>query len=357
MIQTKTRLSRMTIIICAVTILFACISISVDNSMQKVAEDVYDHPYTSSNSARGMRSRLLDMKQFVDIFLSYDFENTENTRALFQTRYDMQAEAIQTLYEHYSGPIEDVDKLQAAMNELIARQDSAIDFVEGHSQAEILSYLEDNVYPEYDWVDDCLTTIIDFADSKVYELTESSKQTAIISTMASLLLSAGIICLSVYSNRKEQKNIKELMIREHELQDAVALAQKASSAKRDFLSCMSHEIRTPLNVIIGMTTIAGAHLEDPARVEDCLAKVSFSSRHLLSIINDVLDMSKIEAGKLYVNHEPFQLQQLMESLVSTVYSQASGQGLQFDCDTKGATSETCIGDYMRVNQILLNLII
>lgn len=352
----KTKLSKMTIIICVVTILFACISISVDNSMQRTAEDAYSHPYTSSNSARGMRSRLLDMKQFVDIFLSYNFENAEDTRALFQARYDMQAEAIKAIYESYSGPREDVDKLQAAMDELIAQQDKAVDFAVDHNQTEILNYLEDNVYPKYDLVSACLTPIIDFADSKIYELTKRSRQTATLSTTASLLLSTGIIFLSIYSSRMEQKNIKVLITREQELQDALILAQKASSVKKDFLSCMSHEIRTPLNVIIGMTTIAGAHLEDPVRVEDCLSKITFSSRHLLSIINDVLDMSKIEEGKFSVSHEPFQLHQLMESLISTVYSQVSGQGMQFECDTKGVTTETYIGDYMRVNQILLNLL-
>ena len=71
-----------------------------------------------------------------------------------------------------------------------------------------------------------------------------------------------------------------------------------------------------------MTTIAGAHLDDRGRIEDCLAKITFSSRHLLSLINDVLDMSKIDAGKLTVNHEPFQIQQLTESVVSVIYSQA-----------------------------------
>lgn len=81
---------------------------------------------------------------------------------------------------------------------------------------------------------------------------------------------------------------------------------------------MSHEIRTPLSIIIGMTKIAATHLDDSNRIEDCLSKITFSSRHLMTIINDVLDMSKIEEGKLSVNHEPFQLQQLLEPLVATI---------------------------------------
>ncbi|MFR8053750.1 MAG: sensor histidine kinase [Bilophila wadsworthia] len=90
------------------------------------------------------------------------------------------------------------------------------------------------------------------------------------------------------------------------LKDALASAQQANTAKRDFLSRMSHEIRTPMNAIIGMATIAAAHIQNHGRVADCLHKISFSSKHLMSLLNDVLDMSKIESGKLAVHHEEFE---------------------------------------------------
>lgn len=349
-------LSKLTIIICTVTVLLAVIIVCTANSMQETSQNVYEHPYTSSNSARGMRSRLIDMKRFVNVFLTHDFNGVQNTRALFQERYEMQTEAIEILYERYSGPKEDVDALRSAMDNLIAWQDKAIDYAVGHSEDEILNYITLYVYPQYDIVNNCLTTIIDFADQKICALTETSRRTAILSVTVTLLLSTGIVFLCIYSNRREQKNIRQLTDRERELRDALILAQKANNVKRDFLSCMSHEMRTPLNVIIGMAAIAGAHLEDRNRVEGCLAKVALSSQHLLSIINDVLDMSKIEDNKLSISHEPFQLQQLMESLVSTVYSQTAERKVLFKCNIKGITAETYIGDYMRVNQILLNLL-
>ena len=108
-----------------------------------------------------------------------------------------------------------------------------------------------------------------------------------------------------------EERTKELEIRAEEerakkaLIEAYEAAQQGSLAKTDFLSKMSHDIRTPMNAIIGMTVIALTRLDDRSRMEDCLTKIALSSRHLLGLINDVLDMSKIEGGKLTIAHEPF----------------------------------------------------
>lgn len=140
------------------------------------------------------------------------------------------------------------------------------------------------------------------------------------------------------------------------LKDALVNAQKANDAKKDFLSRMSHEIRTPMNAIIGMTTIAAASIEDRSRVEDCLEKISYSSKHLLMLINDVLDMSRIESERMKLNTEPFELYQFLNTFVSIVYQQAADKGLEFSEKTSGFTEHTTyLGDPLRLNQILLNL--
>ena len=87
------------------------------------------------------------------------------------------------------------------------------------------------------------------------------------------------------------------------LEQALALAEEANRAKSDFLSSMSHDIRTPMNAIMGMTTLARAHLDQREKVENCLRKITLSSRHLLSLINDILDMSKIEQSKITLNYD------------------------------------------------------
>lgn len=140
------------------------------------------------------------------------------------------------------------------------------------------------------------------------------------------------------------------------LEDALVNAQNANNAKKDFLSRMSHEIRTPMNAIIGMTTIAAASIDDRSRVENCLEKISYSSKHLLMLINDVLDMSRIESNRMKVNTEPFELFQFLNTFVSIVYPQAAEKGLEFTEKSTGFSEHTTyLGDPLRLNQILLNL--
>lgn len=280
----QTKLSRVTIVICAIAILFAAASGYMINSMRNTAQSMYEHPYTVTNTARAMRSRLLDMKQFVGIFLTRSFESEEKARELFDERYAMQNEAIAAIRESYLGPAEDVTALQKAMDGLIEIQDEALRFVGTHSEEDILSFIEERVYPYYDEVNDCLERILVSSDKRIYQLMEDITHTTVASIGTALLLTFFIVFLTMYSNMVERTSIKELKARERELHEALLLAQKANNAKKDFLSRMSHEIRTPMNAIIGMAAIAGAHLDDRGRIEDCLTKITFSSRHLLSLM-------------------------------------------------------------------------
>lgn len=141
------------------------------------------------------------------------------------------------------------------------------------------------------------------------------------------------------------------------LEDALKNAENANMAKSSFLSRMSHEIRTPLNGIIGMTAIAGTVLDDRSRLEDCLAKINRSSKHLLMLINDILDMSKIENDKVSLREEAFDIYQFLNEFVAMVYPHANKKGLEFKERICGFDEDSIlIGDTMRLNQILLNLV-
>ena len=140
------------------------------------------------------------------------------------------------------------------------------------------------------------------------------------------------------------------------LENALELAEEANRAKSDFLSAMSHDIRTPMNAIMGMTALAVAHMGEPERVADCLNKISVSSRHLLSLINDILDMSKIESSQIKLNNMKIYLPDLLDQLSAIMSPQARDAGLQLTISTEGITHKYFYGDSLRSNQILINIL-
>lgn len=129
----------------------------------------------------------------------------------------------------------------------------------------------------------------------------------------------------------------------------------ASRAKSDFLSRMSHEIRTPMNAIIGMTGIAIQEKQDPVRVEDCLHKIDSSSQYLLSLINDILDMSKIESGKMKLENGIFSMNELLEGVYNLIEAQAREKNIEFTRETV-ISEEWVMGDSLHLNQVLINLL-
>ena len=133
-------------------------------------------------------------------------------------------------------------------------------------------------------------------------------------------------------------------------------ALRASQAKSEFLSNMSHDIRTPMNAIVGMTAIATANIDNPDQVQNCLKKITLSSRHLLGLINDVLDMAKIESGKMTLNVDQVSLREVMDSIVCIVQPQVRAKHQSFNVNIHDITAENVLCDSVRLNQVLLNLL-
>ena len=140
------------------------------------------------------------------------------------------------------------------------------------------------------------------------------------------------------------------------LSDALVAAEHSNRAKTTFLNNMSHDIRTPMNAIIGFTSLAAAHIDNPEQVSGYLKKIQTSSNHLLSLINDVLDMSRIESGKMKIEESEANLASIMHDLKVIVQADIAAKHLDFFVDTVDVTDENIICDKLRLNQVLLNLL-
>jgi signal transduction histidine kinase/ActR/RegA family two-component response regulator len=152
---------------------------------------------------------------------------------------------------------------------------------------------------------------------------------------------------SAVESEMEQKRI---------IEEALRSAEEANRAKTVFLSNMSHDIRTPMNAIIGFTTLAQTHLDDIDQVKDYLDKISSSSIHLLSLINDVLDMSRIESGRLHIEEKECDLLELIHSVEEIILPDLQAKGLNFTMDTSQLNDNYAICDSLRLNRVLLNLL-
>ena len=170
-----------------------------------------------------------------------------------------------------------------------------------------------------------------------------------------ILLVASILFM-IFWQEARRKSYLKIAEKNEQLLEAVDQANRANQAKSDFLARMSHEIRTPMNAIVGLTEIAKHYEEDPKKIEDYLDKIDVSSKVLLNIINDILDMSSIENKKMKIAKEPFDLHEILMS-VGTIYEpQCRQKGIAFEVQDEEVTHTHLIGDGLRVNQILLNLV-
>ena len=170
-----------------------------------------------------------------------------------------------------------------------------------------------------------------------------------------LILTALLLVFYKYFGLTRQQ-LREVESARAAAEEARRDAEHANQAKSEFLSNMSHDIRTPMNAIVGMTAIATANIDNQQQVKNCLKKITLSSKHLLGLINDVLDMSKIESGKMTLNLDQVSLREVVDGIVSICQPQVKAKQQQFDVFIHDISTENVLCDSVRLNQVLLNLL-
>ncbi len=256
---------------------------------------------------------------------------------------DEYADYFSALYEKYANDdpakIENyIDGLSTAMAE--KKDYSAITNFEGSSQQVYCTML-----PYSEWH---LLTILPFGVLNETVENMNRDRTAATLLIGAIVLAVLLIIFFVYFKMTRQQM--------KELEEAREEALEANKAKSTFLSNMSHDIRTPMNAIVGMTAIAMTHIEDREQVQNCLRKITLSGKHLLGLINDVLDMSKIESGKMTLTAERISLREVVEGVVGIVQSQIRGKSQNFNVHISNIIAEDVYCDSVRLNQVLINLL-
>ncbi|WP_302962804.1 hybrid sensor histidine kinase/response regulator [uncultured Adlercreutzia sp.] len=191
---------------------------------------------------------------------------------------------------------------------------------------------------------------------------EGQAVNAAIALVAAITVVAFGLCIAIYAyNRRKQAQIQrareaERALHNEQLAQALQAAQVANESKSAFLANMSHDIRTPMNAVLGFTTIIEKEADDPAKVRDCASKIMASGRHLLDLINDVLDISKIESGKATLNLAEFDLGDSLSAVESIIAPMAAGKHQTLHTEIAAVRHERVIGDETHLNQILINLL-
>ena len=321
---------------------------------------VAEHPYKAMSEINKIRVRVLEMNTYLPIFISENENNLDGIRSVLRTSYQENEKSLKILDEIYLGNKEDLTELNGALDELkkaLIQSEENSENSNMDRQA-VQKYFDKEIEPIRVKTDIAIQKVIDSADRRVLIIQESTDEKAEAAIFYAVVIGLLMIVIVIYAYKLRNEYLinDELKRQQKILQDALLVAQKANDAKRDFLSRMSHEIRTPMNAIIGMSAITFNYLDDKKRTADCLSKITFSSKHLLMLLNDVLDMSKIENGKLNIRQELFDLKNLVTSLADINYGLATAKGLAFEIVISGFKDELLLGDSMRVNQILLNLL-
>jgi signal transduction histidine kinase/CheY-like chemotaxis protein len=306
----------------------------------------------------GLSSEYMGEVLFLDSdkALSYSFVIRKDGSYVVGNEGDGYENYFNRLYSIFDGQDTEiatyVEQLTAAIN---ANEDYSVILQDGESRR----HLYCTSLPYCTWY---LVTVLPF-DGLDHAIAGMGSQWLAIVYAASFVVIAMLLYIFLQYLRLYRNQVSELKRMNAEMdtarkdaERARKEAEQANMAKQNFLSSMSHDIRTPMNAIIGMTTLAIGNAHNPGQVQDYLRKIELSSKHLLGLINDVLDISKIESGKMALNMEPLSLREAMDCIVNIIQPQVKGKNQRFNAAAYEILSERVYCDSVRLNQVLINLL-
>ena len=320
---------------------------------------IKEHPYPVTVAAGQVETALMQLQTISE---RVKYVRTDQAIAGVESSYETIdgriRDKLQLISDKALFTDNDVKAMQGEYEELVLLKNELL-AMSGNpeiSDSDIATYVDEQINPLINQLLRQNDAILDNASQSFDTLYEVADQVIFRTIVASSVLMAAVFGALVFYLAQLSKKRKQRERLQRNLETALSVAQEANAAKSQFLSNMSHDIRTPLNAIIGLTAIAGTHLDDTARVRECLSKITVSSKHLLGLINDVLDMSMIENGRISLNNEAFSFPELINGFVTIIQPQAKAKQLGLDVVVGNVDKETMIGDSMRINQILLNLV-
>lgn len=346
------------LVLMALLVSFYAVLLVNMNSINVKTEDLKEHPYTVTVAAGRAETLLMQVRTLDDrLAFARTPETIASVKLEFMSIDQDLRQAIEVIERRHRGNPDKARDLASGYEELRVQQEQLVILSSGSADDEtVAEFLASVIDPRIDELLALNSDIVAGAAQsfdQLYATVDETRDDAIFT--ATVLMAAVMVTLVLFFLVLRRKNRQQQQLQES-LRRAVEAAQDASEAKSRFLSNVSHDIRTPLTAIMGLTDIALENAHDADRVVESLNKMKLSSHHLLNLVNDVLDMSKIESGQIDLVSKPFDVRAVVETLGSIVRPQADSKNLAFAIDRVDVDGSLVLGDEMHVSQILINLL-
>lgn len=346
------------LVLMALLVSFYAVLLVNMSTIDTKTEDLKEHPYAVTVAAGRSETLLMQMRTLDDrLAYARTPETIASVKSEFASIDQEMRKALDVIEQRHRTNPDKAHALASSYEEFLSQQEQLVmTSLSDASDETIARFLSTTIDPRIDEMLELNTDIIDAASlsfDQLYTTVSETRQDAIFTStvlMAAVMISLVLFFMAISRKNRQQEKLQESLRR------AVDSAQEANEAKSRFISNVSHDIRTPLTAIMGLTDIAMEHVDDCARVRESLGKVQLSSHHLLNLVNDVLDMSKIESGQLNLASKPFDMHAVVETLGSIVRPQADSKRLSFVVTQVDVDDALVLGDEMHVCQMLINLL-